>query len=181
MEESALLFVQEHIRQGWLNRIVVFITKLGDVGFFWIALTLVLFCIAKTRKTGIMCLTSIGIIHIVNNLIIKNLVGRVRPYDAIRELQALVPPLRDSSFPSGHSACSFAVAVVVFRNLPKKIGVPVLVLAFLISLSRIYVGVHYPTDVVCGAIFGTLSALAAEFIVKHFAKKMESKKSGGEN
>lgn len=117
----------------------------------------------------------------MNNLIIKNLVGRVRPYDAIRELQALVPPLRDSSFPSGHSACSFAVAVVVFRNLPKKNGVPVLVLAFLISLSRIYVGVHYPTDVVCGAIFGTLSALAAEFIVKHFAKKMESKKSGGEN
>ena len=112
MEESVLLFVQEHIRQGWLNGIVVFITKLGDMGFFWIALTLLLFCIPKTRKTGLMCLTSIGIIHIVNNLIIKNLVGRIRPYDAISQLQALVPPLRDSSFPSGHSACSFAVAVV---------------------------------------------------------------------
>lgn len=72
----------------------------------------------------------------------------------------------DFSFPSGHTASSFAAAVVIFILCPKKAGVPVLVLAFLIMLSRLYVGVHYPTDVLAGMITGTLTAVLVCVVAK---------------
>ena len=74
-------------------------------------------------------------------------------------VQRLVEKPSDWSFPSGHSAASFVTAVVMFRELPRKYGVPALTLAFLIALSRLYVGVHYPLDVLCGALSGTVIAL----------------------
>ena len=87
-------------------------------------------------------------------------------------LTRLIEKQSDFYFPSGHTATSFAMAVILYRELPKKYGICFLVLAGLIALSRLYLGVHYPTDVLAGAISGTLIALAVE---KVFLKKKEEK------
>ena len=104
------------------------------------------------------------------NGILKNLVGRIRPFDVNTSIQLLVARPHDYSFPSGHTAASFAAAVILFLQLPKKYGIPALILAVLISFSRLYLGVHYPTDVLAGAVSGTLIALAVHWI---FEKKKE--------
>ena len=85
-------------------------------------------------------------------------------------LTRLIEKQSDYSFPSGHTAASFAAAVILFLQLPKKYGIPALILAVLISFSRLYLGVHYPTDVLAGAVSGTLIALAVHWI---FEKKKE--------
>ena len=90
-----------------------------------------------------------------NNILLKNLVARVRPYYAVEGLTPIVTKPSEFSFPSGHAAISFASAGVFYRKLPRKYGVPAVVMAGLISLSRLYVGVHYPTDVLMGILSGT--------------------------
>ena len=95
----------------------------------------------------------------VTNFLLKNYVARVRPYEVVQGLQCLIPAQKDWSFPSGHASASFASAVVIYKSCHRGIGVPALILAFAISLSRLYVGVHYPSDVIVGMIIGTLIAL----------------------
>ena len=89
---------------------------------------------------------------------LKDLIGRTRPYEVFDGVQRLIGKQHDASFPSGHSASSFAAAMCIYLNGPKKYGIPALLLALLIALSRLYVGVHYPGDVIAGAIIGSLMA-----------------------
>ena len=112
---------------------------------------------------------------IVNNFLLKNLVARIRPYDMMDTLIPLVNKPTDYSFPSGHSGCAFAVAGVYVRNLPKRAGIPLLILAILIALSRLYVGVHYPTDVLAGLIIGVALSYLAEWVVTSWEKRGEIK------
>ncbi len=165
LDGNILLFIQECIRNPILNPIVVFITSLGDGGMIWIAATVLLLIPRKTRKIGVMSgLALLGSL-LINNTLIKNLVARPRPYTRLEELTILIPKPGEFSFPSGHTSSSFASGVVLFRQLPKKWGVPALVLAILIGLSRLYVGVHYPTDVLAGMVVGTFIAIGAEYMV----------------
>ena len=108
---------------------------------------------------------------LVTNLVLKNWVARVRPYELIQGLNCLVGPQDDFSFPSGHTTNSLACAWVLFRRAPRKWGVTALVAAILISLSRLYVGVHYPTDVFGGAVIGICSACLAMRLVPVIEKK----------
>ena len=133
IESAILLWIQNNLRCGLLTPVMRVITTLGNGGAFWIVLTL-----------------------LVVNLCIKPLAARTRPYELIQGLQILVSRPHDYSFPSGHSANSLTCAWTIFRLAPKKYGVPALVLAVLIALSRLYVGVHYPTDVLAGAAIGVL-------------------------
>lgn len=159
LDGAILLWIQEHVRQDFLSPVVKFITHLGDAGWCWILLAVILLIVKKTRKIGVVTAVSLLSSYVVNNLILKNLVARVRPYEAVDGLQRIIEAQSDFSFPSGHSASSFAAAVVIFMLCPRKYGVPALVLAFLIALSRLYVGVHYPTDVLTGVISGTVIAV----------------------
>lgn len=155
---NILLWIQQYLRQSWLTPAMKFITALGDYGLIWIILTLILLIRQPTRKIGLQCTISLILTSLVVNIGIKPAVARIRPYEMIPGLTLLVRRAVDYSFPSGHSAASFAVAWVIFRNAPKKYGIPVLILAFLISLSRLYVGIHYPTDVLCGILIGIFFA-----------------------
>lgn len=159
MDEQILLFIQNTIRHDMLTPVMKVITHLGDKGFIWIVLGILLLFWKQTRRTGCLTLISLMGSFLINNLLLKNLVARIRPYENITELELLVERAHDLSFPSGHSAASFAAAVVMYQLLPRKYGVPVLILAFLIALSRIYVGIHYPTDILGGMLSGTLIAL----------------------
>lgn len=159
LDGRILIWIQDMMRSGLLTPIMVFVTKLGNGGAFWILLSLGLLIPKKSRTIGIMMLLSLGVTFIIDNVLLKNLVGRIRPYEAVYGLERLVEKQKDFSFPSGHTGSSFAAAVIIFLGMPKKYGIPAIVLAFLISFSRLYVGVHYPTDVLCGAVIGTIVAI----------------------
>jgi len=170
-DSSILLWIQDSLRADFLSPIVKVITHLGDKGILWIALTLVLLIVRKTRKLGVLCAVSMFIGLVVTNLIIKNWVARIRPYEVIQGLNCIVPLADDFSFPSGHTTNSLACAWVLFRRAPKKWGIPALVMAILISLSRLYVGIHYPTDVIGGAVIGICAACLSLWLVPVLEKK----------
>lgn len=171
MDSSILLWLQNDVRGGILTPIMTVITHLGDKGALWIGLTLVLLVLRKTRRLGVRCAVAIIVGFVVTNLIIKNLVARVRPYELIQGLECIVPKADDWSFPSGHTTNSFACAWVLFRETPKKCGVPALILAILIAFSRLYVGIHYPTDVLAGIVFGIASACFSLWCVPKLERK----------
>lgn len=171
IEENILMFIQENLRYDWLSVIFKSITFLADKGWFWILLSLVMLIIRPTRRTGMIMCMSASLNILLVNVTIKPLVARTRPYILFDSLISLVGNESDYSFPSGHSAISFAVAMVLLLCLPKKFGIPAVVLAFLIAISRLYVGVHYPTDVICGIIIGTACAFIAKFVFEKIEKK----------
>ncbi len=171
MEETILLWVQEEVRNPVLDEIMLFITHLGDAGWIWIVTTIVLLILTKTRKTGAGMGLALVFSLLINNVFLKNVVARIRPYEQIEELVSLAGRQVDYSFPSGHTASSFAAATVLYLNLPKKYGIPALILAGLISISRIYVGVHYPTDVLAGAVSGIVCGLLAQWVIDKFTQR----------
>lgn len=170
-DRGILLWVQDNLRSGALTPVMTVITHLADKGAFWIALTLVLLVVRKTRRLGTRCALAMMIGLIITNLIVKNWVARVRPYELIENLKLLVGRADDFSFPSGHTTNSFSCAWVLFKKAPRKWGVPALVLAILISLSRIYVGIHYPTDVLAGVVIGIGSASLALWLARKIERK----------
>ncbi len=158
MEPNILLWIQDNLRNDVLTPFFVVITSLGNAGILWILISAGLLIPKKTRKVGILCVAALLFSFLIDNVLLKNLVARTRPYEVIEGLTYLVKKPVDYSFPSGHTGTSFATAVVLFLSFPKKYSFWFPVLAFLIGFSRLYVGVHYPTDVLAGAIIGTLIA-----------------------
>lgn len=163
MEANILLWIQDCIRNPKMTKIMVAITHLGDIAIIGILIAIGLLINKKTRKLGATVVLALIGSTIVNNLILKNLVARIRPYEVIDGLKLIIPKQSDLSFPSGHAGASFAVATVIAGMTQKCYGYFAIILATLIALSRLYVGVHYPTDVLCGAIDGILIGL---FLVK---------------
>lgn len=174
LDGNILLLLQEYVRNPVLTPILKVITTLGNGGAIWIALTVLLLIIPRTRKVG--CMAALALIGtlLINNMLLKNLVARTRPYEVIEGLTYIVRTPVDYSFPSGHAGCSFAVACIMFRRLPGRYGVPALVLAILISLSRLYVGVHYPSDVLFGVISGVVISYMAEAVGNRIWKAEKS-------
>lgn len=137
-----------------ITKIMKAASKLGDAGFIWILLTGVLLMIPKTRKVGILVSVALLLDVLTCNVILKPLIARTRPYDVNTAVELLIRAPRDYSFPSGHTAASFAAAAALWFADKKKLAIPALVLAVLIAFSRMYFYVHYPTDVLGGAILG---------------------------
>lgn len=161
LDSNILLFVQDNLRNEILNDIVVWFTSLGNAGLIWILIILAFILNKKTQKKGVYCAFSLILCFILVNLFLKNAVARTRPYDAIEQIRCLIGPQSDYSFPSGHTAIAFAASVPVFIILNKVIGSVMIVFSILMGLSRIYICVHYPTDVICGAIAGLLCGIVA--------------------
>ena len=178
-DATILLWIQDTLRNPVCDVIFKFITHLGDNGYFWIGLSLLLCVFKKTRKAGIFALVALLFSVIVNNALLKNIIGRIRPYEIIAGLECIIKHAHDASFPSGHTGSSFAAATVYLMKLPKKISIPIFIVAILISLSRLYVGIHYPTDVIAGAItgaaLGVLACLLGEFVIKKWLEKHPKK------
>ena len=150
LDGGLLLLIQEHLRADWMDGFWKGMTSLGDGGMFWILLSLILLFFRPTRKAGAAALLSVALCFVCSNLILKHLVARARPYELFTALRPLIPLPTDSSFPSGHTTASFAAALSYLRMKPGMWTALAVLLAALIALSRLYVGVHYPTDVVGG-------------------------------
>ena len=178
LEGPVLLWIQENLRNDVLTPIMTFITHLGDGGFVWIVLTIACLIYAGTRRTGILMTFSLLLNTLANNLLLKNLLARTRPYEIVPGLQRIIEAQGDFSFPSGHTGCSFAAAVGFCVMCPRKFGIPAMVLAVLIALSRLYVGVHFPTDVIGGALIGTAAALFVCGIYKKKYSEVEKHMEG---
>lgn len=176
LEKGILLFVQEHLRNPMLTPFMKGVTMLGDLGAVWIFISAGLCLSKKWRKTGEMGLCAAVLSVLVNNVFLKHFVGRARPFTVMEELVPLIQKPTDFSFPSGHTACAFAVGFLLFRRLPKRYGLPCLLLAILIGCSRIYLGVHYPSDVLAGMVSGICISYAAEWLVEHLPHRQISGK-----
>ena len=170
-EIKILDFIQEHLRCGFLDNIMVLLTRLADDGIVWIVLAISLLCFKQTRKMGITLCLALLINLLICNITLKPLVARIRPFDFAEEIQLIISKPSDFSFPSGHTSASFAGAAAVFAY-NKKYGTLALVFASLIAFSRLYLYVHFPSDVLAGALVGAMCAVASFFIVKTISKKL---------
>lgn len=162
LDGQILLWIQE-LRTDWLTAFFTAVTHLGDAGALWILAGVALLIPKKTRRDGIAVLAALLVTFIVVNLILKPVIARTRPYEVIEGLRLLVSPAHDYSFPSGHSSSSMAAAVAMAGALPRRmrvIGWCAVVLAVLICISRLYIGIHYPSDVLVGAAIGFLCGIA---------------------
>ena len=176
-------WIQANLQSGFMDKFMPFITKFGDHGTFWMIVAALLFIFPRTRKTGLGMAIAMMIGLLICNVTLKPLVGRIRPYDLqLQEfgitIQLLGERMHDFSFPSGHTIASFEAAVVLLKN-SKKMGIPAMILAVLISFSRLYLYVHYPTDVIVSVILGTLFALIGDALAGLIAPKLGAGRKKG--
>ena len=171
LDGAALLAIQS-IRLDFLNPVVELFTHLGDTGFIWLAISLILLLNKKTRKAGFFSLLAMLFGMICTNVVLKHLVGRTRPWLVVEGLTALVNEPDPNSFPSGHTCAAFAAAVVWFKLMPHKWEkITALVMAVCMGLSRLYVGVHFPTDVIAGAVVGSVCAMVSLKLAQYYTWK----------
>ena len=173
-------WIAANLRCDLLDTLMPLITLLGDAGIFWILCSVALICIPKFRKIGLSMGISLLIGLLVCNVTLKPLVGRIRPYDYQmihfqREITLLVDGLHDFSFPSGHTIASFEAATALLLG-NKKLGIPAMILAVLIAFSRLYLYVHYPTDVLTSIVLGIGIAILGTFLAKKGYALWESRK-----
>ena len=153
---TALLWIQDVIRNDVLTPVMKVITTLGNKGLIWILLVVVLLIPKKTRKAALMAGITMAICHLLNDFVIKPGVARIRPYEAHEDIKRLVAMENSFSFSSGHTMSAFAGTLIYLRMIPKKISIPAVLFAIVISFSRLYVGVHYPTDVIAGFLIALI-------------------------
>ena len=167
-DTAALLFIQENIRCGFLDAVMTVITRLGNGGAIWLLPGVILFMSRTYRKVGFDIVIAVGLCWCLNELG-KHIFLRPRPFAEIEGLLVMIPPPTSGSFPSGHTCSSFAAAYAYTRGFPKY-GAWSYIPAVLIGVSRIYVGVHYPSDVFAGAVLGTVSAAVVYALSRRFVK-----------
>lgn len=167
LDGNILLWIQENLRADWLSPVLLAVTKLGNAGFIWIVISLLLLCFKRTRRAGAAGILSLLFSLLINNGILKNLVARTRPYEVVEGLKLLGERAVDFSFPSGHTGASLAASIAICTTLKSgRAKWLLLALAVLIAFTRLYIGIHYPTDVLCGAITGVLCGILAARIVR---------------
>ena len=160
-EYRLLMFLQNSIRGSVQNRIMWAVTSLENAGFLSIAACLALLFQPRYRRVGEAATISMILEFLIVNLLLKNWVARIRPYHLLEDLILLAREPMDYSFPSGHTGAAFAVASVMYLGMPHQIGIPALLVAALIGFSRIYLGVHFPTDVLGGIVVGCVTGFGA--------------------
>lgn len=177
--EFDILNAIQTIHTPYLDKLMCGITRLGNMGLVWIALALLLLIYPKKSKTAILLLTALVIDTLLCNALLKNVFCRIRPCDVNTTVQLLVARPRDFSFPSGHTAISFAAVSALYYSKEKWLWKGAAVLAALIAFSRLYLYVHYPTDVLGGIITGWIAGYAAWIIARGLQK--ENKEPAGQS
>lgn len=153
-----LLFLQGQLHSDGMTTLMRGITALGNGGALWLVLAALLLLRKKTRRGAVFLLLCLLCATVLGSVVLKHLVLRPRPYTVVDQLILLIPPEHTTSFPSGHSCSSVASALALTLAFGKK-GAWAFLPAALIAFSRLYVGVHYLTDVLCGAALGAVTTV----------------------
>lgn len=170
MELALLDWLQLHLRCGFLDWLMPFVSGLSNHGEVWIFFTAVLLLLRRQRAYGLSAACALTLDLVACNIILKPLIGRVRPFTFRPDLPLLVPPPGDASFPSGHTAAAFAF-VFALRTAGSPLWRPALALAVVTAFSRLYLYVHWPTDVLGGMLLGAAAGWAGAKIAEALLRK----------
>ncbi len=170
-----ILFYIQFLHNPFLDKIMAFITNIGNLGAIWFAIAIVLIAIKKYRKYGFLMLVAILITCVIGSCFLKPLTARPRPFTFYPEVEILVSKPKSFSFPSGHTFIAFASAVVL-TYMNYKVGIAAFVLAIAIAFSRLYFFVHFPSDVLAGALLGTIVALIVVYFYSLIQKMCKPKR-----
>ena len=171
LDFNILFWIQNLIRNDVFDVIIPFYTSLGEDGIIWIAFGLILLIPKKYRKTGIIVLAALLVMLVVNNIVLKNLIARPRPCWTYPEMVQLVHNPSSYSFPSGHTTSAFAVAFTVFSQ-HKKLGKVIIVMAAIMAFTRLYVFVHFPTDIYGGILVAAAITTFVCFMEKKISPRI---------
>lgn len=169
-----ILDLIQQIRTPVGDTVMCFITKLGDAGMIWIVLAVILLLIPRTRKTGMVLMAALCIDFVLCNGILKNMFGRIRPCDINTQVSLLIARPNDFSFPSGHTAVSFAAVTALYFSGRNSLWKMALVLACFIAFSRLYLYVHYPTDILGGILTGFIAGYVGYVIIQQWSKRRKN-------
>ena len=174
--DFSILYAIQNLRCDFLDQFMLILTQIvGSYGYLWLAVGAVLCVFRKTRRTGIAVLISYALVFAAGQFVLKDLIARARPCHLDETVELLVSRPSSYSCPSTHTGWSFAAATAIFMN-HRKWGVAALALAAVIGFSRMYLFVHFPTDVLCGLALGVLSGIVAVKLTRFAAKKIASGK-----
>ena len=174
-----ILYAIQNLRCGFLDTLMVLLTNIvGSYGYLWIAVAAVLCIFKKTRRTGITVLVSYILVFLVGQFVLKDLIARVRPCIIDQSVELLVSRPTSYSCPSTHTAWSFGAATAIFLY-HKRAGIAAFVLAAIIGFSRLYLFVHFPTDVLAGVVLGIAAGFGAYYLVRFVSGKISEKKHAG--
>ena len=168
--ELSFLYSLQALHNPALDKVMIFFTNLGEYGAVWILTAILLLCFQKYRRYGALMLVSLLVTFLIGEIGLKNLIMRERPLVADPTVQQLIPLPSGSSFPSGHTASSFTAAWILWKA-DRKFGAAGLALAVCIGFSRLYLFVHYPTDVLGGAVLGIACAQGIYLLAKRYMRK----------
>ena len=173
-------WIQSTMQCAFLDKVMPLITVLGDGGAFWIACAVLMMLLKKYRKAGFSAAIALIFGLLICNLYLKPTVARIRPYDFQEQMGVLINLLIEKehslSFPSGHTIASFEAATAILLR-HKKLGIATMILAILIAFSRMYLYVHYPTDVIASVFLGIGLAFLASWIVNKVSAAIAAKKA----
>lgn len=170
--ELQILHAIQGMHTDFLDAIMILLSTLGNAGLIWIFLSIVLVFPKRTRRCGFTMMGAMALSFLIGNLFLKNLIARPRPCAVDTSVRLLIPFPSEYSFPSGHSLNGFTAATVIFLYF-KKAGVFALLFAASIAFSRLYLFVHYPTDILGGMVLGILDAVLVYWIVKKVMQRRE--------
>lgn len=163
LEFLILNFIQENIKNPFFDFLMPKISALGNDGLIWIIATVILLAIPKYRRGGVALAVGLLASLVVGNILLKPLIARTRPFDLAEGVELLILAPKDFSFPSGHTMSS-VVSASILAMINKKFGYYAIPLATLIAFSRLYLYVHFPTDVLGGIMLGLLISTVIYFI-----------------
>ncbi|MBR5152364.1 MAG: phosphatase PAP2 family protein [Clostridia bacterium] len=168
-----ILSAIQSLQNPFLDALMPRLTVLGNAGIFWILVALVLLMIPKTRRCGIAMAIALLLTLLMGNCLLKPLIARPRPFSMDSAISILIPPPEDFSFPSGHTYSGIASAIILWR-FNRKLGIPAMILAIMIAFTRLYLMLHFPSDIFGGVLLGILCAYLGIHFTKFIYRKNRS-------
>ena len=167
-------WIQANLQSDFMDVAMPLTPLLSEDGIFWMILATILLLFPSQRRTGLGMWLALAMGLIICNMILKPLIGRMRPYDFQEQfngvyIKLLIDGLSDNSFPSGHTIAAFEACVALLCG-NKKLGIPAVIMAFLVAFSRLYLYVHYPTDVFASIILGSILAVLGYWLAGKIIK-----------
>lgn len=172
--EFDFLYYLQGLHNPLLDKIMVAFTTLGDAGLVWIMLAVVLLFTKEYRKCGVNMALALIVMLVLGNVGLKNIFMRERPCWLDESIKLLIETPHDYSFPSGHTYASIAAATVILLRYRRE-GIVAMLVALVISFSRLYLFVHFPTDILASLVLGVLTAVGTYYLVEKYYDKVIAK------